>query len=753
MMAKLLQAAVLAACVVAASASEVMYRAAPSAGSHVTQYEASYDFAKRHGGLQNTVYSNCFACGSTRSGKVKVSFTSLEFEYTGSLLGTGQNAQGSKSSVTGTFTPQVAVVSVSSSGSLGTYTVAAGSKFTVPGGFSAYTQLSIQGALAVEIHTSCSVPLAVGDQFGPFILTNFNTAGGGSGMGCMSTAPAPGFVAGCTICDHNNKDRPPSLTFSYSSGQGKNQNAQGAKAYGSGLLASYPASTTVTVSGKKGGSTTQSVSAGGRITIQAPGGKFDAESTVTFGNGQSFNFHTSCSVPLRTGDVFGPLTILGGGKCPVNPATTQPVVIVTSTSTTTTTWTPPPPPPRGPYCYTNPEADCTINTCGVRSQTGFQFPTPMPKTNCPVCPPKTTTSTTTTTTTITVTTTTTTTTTCVPVPQVVPAQIVDICTLGGRPSQIMFEYTGGASMTQNQDSKATVTGGAVTGAATIQASSTKEQGNTQTSGTLNAGDTFVLTASAMGLSKMPTFTRLLIVSTTDATRQEVIIHTSCSKPINTDDDFGAVRVLGTASDLTQPSTVLVGCNLPVSPTTQDICSSGSGKGHAKPSTIHFRYVGGDSGTTNMQNGKASVSGTSSGLASIQTYGSGGLAVNAQPGDDFTLGSGGKIDAQTVFTITSSGTVWRSPCARVYHLCAGCLDSIPKCVRCSCSGATPHCVWARARWHDETTPVALPVRSLLLPLLPSPAPKQNPLSHTHTQVHKPFVPCAVVVGVSLAAWAG
>jgi hypothetical protein len=28
-------------------------------------------------------------------------------------------------------------------------------------------------------------------------------------------------------------------------------------------------------------------------------------------------FHTSCSVDLMTGDIYGPLTVLGGGSCPV----------------------------------------------------------------------------------------------------------------------------------------------------------------------------------------------------------------------------------------------------------------------------------------------------------------------------------------------------------------------------------------------------------------------------------------------------
>ena len=405
-----------------ASASDVFYRS-PGHGPSDTTYHDSFEFAKRHGGLEDTEYSNCFICGNTRNGKVRVDLSSLEFEYTGSLVGTGQNAQGGQTSVVGSFLPQVAVVQVSGAG---TYTVAAGSKFTVHSRFGAWTSLSIQDAMHVRIHTSCSIALAVGDQFGPFVITNFKSDSG-NGYGCMSNPPQNRVVvSSCVICDHDNKyNKPASLTFAYNAGPGSNENAQGAKAFGSGLFATYPSSTTVSITGKSGGTATQSVSDGERVTLTAPGGKFSAESTVTFGNGQSFEFHTSCSVPLRAGDVYGPLTLLGGGICPVNPCgqhgccsqqsalntpcsdascsncpTPAPptAAVITTTSTSTTTFTPPPPPPRGPYCYSNPAADCTINTCGIRTEVGFQFPTPVPKSNCPMCPAKTTTTTTTSTT-------------------------------------------------------------------------------------------------------------------------------------------------------------------------------------------------------------------------------------------------------------------------------------------------------------------------------------------------------------------
>ena len=120
--------------------------------------------------------------------------------------------------------------------------------------------------------------------------------------------PPPTPVQFCTICDRNNKNRPSQITFRYTAGQGVNQNQQGDKAAGGGLTAFYPASATVAMSGQQ-----KSVTDGQQFTIL---GSFDASSTVSI-NGQSFEFHTSCSVPLRAGDIYGPLTVVGGGNCPV----------------------------------------------------------------------------------------------------------------------------------------------------------------------------------------------------------------------------------------------------------------------------------------------------------------------------------------------------------------------------------------------------------------------------------------------------
>ena len=122
----------------------------------------------------------------------------------------------------------------------------------------------------------------------------------------------------CTICDRNSniQSRPGSLTFLYAAGQGTSQNSQTPPwLNGAGLSASYPASTTVSISGKSGSTQSQQVSDGQTFTVQAPLGTFDDESEVRFGNGESFRFQTSCYLPLRSGDIYGPLKLIGGGKC------------------------------------------------------------------------------------------------------------------------------------------------------------------------------------------------------------------------------------------------------------------------------------------------------------------------------------------------------------------------------------------------------------------------------------------------------
>lgn len=119
----------------------------------------------------------------------------------------------------------------------------------------------------------------------------------------LPPSPPGAPVQSCLICNKQNKNRPSSITFLYIAGQGQSSNNQGSKAYGA-LASTFPASATVTMNGQS-----KSVTDGDQFTIQ---GSFGADSTVSI-SGQTINFHTSCSVDLKTGDIYGPLTVLGGG--------------------------------------------------------------------------------------------------------------------------------------------------------------------------------------------------------------------------------------------------------------------------------------------------------------------------------------------------------------------------------------------------------------------------------------------------------
>jgi hypothetical protein len=85
-------------------------------------------------------------------------------------------------------------------------------------------------------------------------------------------------------------------------------NQQGSKAYGA-VSGTFPTEATVSTNGYS-----QVVSDGQQFTLS---GSLGAETTFDIAGVGSVSFHTSCSVPLNTGDRYGPFTVLGGGTCAV----------------------------------------------------------------------------------------------------------------------------------------------------------------------------------------------------------------------------------------------------------------------------------------------------------------------------------------------------------------------------------------------------------------------------------------------------
>lgn len=128
-------------------------------------------------------------------------------------------------------------------------------------------------------------------------------------------------------CKAGFSGKPATITFAYTgAGCAASNNAQGSKARCSGSVGGAP-TVTVAVTGKsgkgddddddddkkgKGGLsvTPQTVALGGSFTVS---GRFGAESTFVLsgaGGRETNLIHTSCSQPLRAGDVFGSLTVV-----------------------------------------------------------------------------------------------------------------------------------------------------------------------------------------------------------------------------------------------------------------------------------------------------------------------------------------------------------------------------------------------------------------------------------------------------------
>lgn len=139
---------------------------------------------------QSAACQDCDVCstgsvGSTKAKKGKVRVEALRLEYTGynCPLGDGCNSQGSKASVrgdpSGTQTVQLDVHK-SVNGKTTPLAISDAIELTELATDSYITVYSLGGSLlsTVHLHTSCSVPLLVGEAFGSFRVVGFtNTAG------------------------------------------------------------------------------------------------------------------------------------------------------------------------------------------------------------------------------------------------------------------------------------------------------------------------------------------------------------------------------------------------------------------------------------------------------------------------------------------------------------------------------------------------------------------------------------------------
>jgi hypothetical protein len=241
-------------------------------------------------------------CGGSGS-KSRPSSITLQYVGGGPVL---TSSQGGKSSVTGSSSGTATITFYSKKIS-GTAVVQPGEAFTIGDGdgVDAETMFHLSsggGSQLVTMHTSCSFPLYVGDRYGGLQITGAN----GQQPATESCGSLP--TAQCALCAYSGyKSQLSSITLLYSS-EGANVNQQGSKAHGT-MSGTFPAETTISNNGFS-----ISISDGQSFTLS---GRLGAETSFNVAGIGSVAFHTSCSVPLNTGDRFGPFTVLGGGPCDV----------------------------------------------------------------------------------------------------------------------------------------------------------------------------------------------------------------------------------------------------------------------------------------------------------------------------------------------------------------------------------------------------------------------------------------------------
>ena len=362
------------------------------------------------------------------------------------------------------------------------------------------TVINVGGALTT-LHTSCSVAINVGQQVGnSLIITGFVNSLGSSTTFCPGPTLEPESAPACYASADQCPQAGPAPTCDVCMGGdgygGTNPNVQR-------LSFAYTGpSGTVTVAGL--GST--SVFAGGWLVIANDGVAFMAAgeqnrysgtwsgsnlpANIWISGAITVQLHTSCSEPLIVGQQVGSaLTITGfttnfadetHASCAVAPA---------------------------PACNLCPQ--CEMPTvCGVQMPTRPPTiaPTPPPSAAAPTNPPT------------------------------IPAcQTVNVCAeYGARPNALTFRYTPSVTIItpNNQEGKARVEG-SVSGPISIvcnKAIASPSQ--------VQEGQAFTITPSG---SRFGAETRCIL---TGFGSQMVTLHTSCSKALNTGDNFGSLNVIG-----------------------------------------------------------------------------------------------------------------------------------------------------------------------------------------------------------------
>ena len=390
------------------------------------------------------------------------------------------------------------------------------------------------GALlqTLVFHTSCSKPLSVGDQFGANLVVSLTTTEGGtvtlpppngdddeSEQNCEIVRPLSGDV--CDI------DKPETLTWAFvGGGCAASNNAQKDHECSGSVDDTQP----VLVTPDKGDSFT--VNPGEEFTLS-----LDASKEITLLNtgGSEFNeLHTSCSQPLRLGDQFGSLRIVGTdvpGASSLGADVTF-VYEVTNTGTSDAENVEVNDSfgsvPGSPIAAIGPGESVTLErTVSITETTTSTVNVAAEPEPCEAEDS----------TTITV---------------VDPPPDPNICRDGTKIATLLVEYTAdGCSVTSHsQDAKKVScnTFGNLPDTVFIRASKDSDPNKRDTiwfEGNVSLNSTFGIDAGNAGDDKLASNTYVFIFSSEGGTLlQSLMFHTSCSQPLNFGDQFGSIRVLG-----------------------------------------------------------------------------------------------------------------------------------------------------------------------------------------------------------------
>lgn len=178
------------------------------------------------------------------------------------------------------------------------------------------------GGQELAIHTSCSKPLNLGDQFGSMKLVELTSKDGGT----VSLSPTGEVLGGYTSCEifENGTEcekKPRELSLRYVGGDCTVSNSQSGKVTCSGH-AGDAENVRIVVSDKKGKELfLDQVGVNLSHVVTASAGdddsdKLESDTKVRIFDQsnrllQTVQFHTSCSKPLRIGDRFGAVEVVG----------------------------------------------------------------------------------------------------------------------------------------------------------------------------------------------------------------------------------------------------------------------------------------------------------------------------------------------------------------------------------------------------------------------------------------------------------